>query len=172
MREKVIAKLINQYNCDIGYEIGVSGGHTYSHVLNTCKKLKEWHGVDIWKPSEGYEVRPNGVEWNHEGNYNKVVQISKKHENRAFIHRMTSEEASKEIEDESIDIVFIDADHSYEGVKNDIIYWAPKVKSGGIISGHDYDLPRFPGVKKAVLEFFEEKFIQVEDDAVWWIEKA
>ena len=172
MREQEVGKLIARYNCKIGYEIGVSGGHTYRHILDTCKKLKEWHGVDIWEPSEGYEVRPNGVEWDHEGNYKKVVKIAEQYKDKAFIHRMTSEEASKEVEDESIDIVFIDADHSYEGVKNDIIYWAPKVKSGGVICGHDYGLDRFPGVKKAVLEFFDEELIQVESDNVWWIEKA
>ncbi len=172
MREREVQKLIEKYNCKIGYEIGVSGGHTYSHILSSCKDLKEWHGVDIWKPSEGYEVRPNGVKWDHEANYNKVVAFAEKYKNKAFLHRLTSEEASSEIEDESIDIVFIDADHSYEGVRDDIMYWAPKVKSGGIVCGHDYDVPRFPGVRKAVLEFFEEKYVQVVSDNVWWIEKA
>ena len=172
MREREVQKLIEKYNCKIGYEIGVSGGHTYSHILSSCKDLKEWHGVDIWKPSEGYEVRPNGVKWDHETNYNKVVAFAENYKNKAFLHRLTSEEASNEIEDESIDIVFIDADHSYEGVRDDIMYWAPKVKSGGIVCGHDYDVPRFPGVRKAVLEFFEEKYVQVVSDNVWWIEKA
>lgn len=41
-------------------------------------------------------------------------------------------------EDKSLDLVYIDGDHTYEGVKKDIVNWLPKVKIGGYISGHDY----------------------------------
>lgn len=47
------------------------------------------------------------------------------------------------------DLIFIDADHSYEGCRADILAYRPLVKPGGILSGHDYDLP---GVKQAVDE--------------------
>jgi hypothetical protein len=63
--------------------------------------------------------------------------------------------------DGSVDLVFIDADHSYEGVKADIEAWLPKVKVGGWIGGHDYKSPRFPGVERAV----HERFDQVEHGA-------
>ena len=53
----------------------------------------------------------------------------------------TSEEASKQFEDNSLDVVFIDADHRYEYVKQDIELWYPKVKPGGLICGHDLDIP-------------------------------
>ena len=49
--------------------------------------------------------------------------------------------------------VFVDADHSYEGVKADIAAWLPLMAKGGILAGHDYD-PQFPGVIKAVDEAF------------------
>jgi hypothetical protein len=59
--------------------------------------------------------------------------------------------------DDSLDFVFIDADHSYEAVSRDIDAWKPKVKRGGILAGHDYipwTNPTF-GVIKAVNERFE-----------------
>lgn len=56
-------------------------------------------------------------------------------------------------EKESIDFLFIDGDHRYEGIKKDLQLWFPKIKKGGIISGHDYDEPSC-GVRKAVDEFF------------------
>ena len=59
----------------------------------------------------------------------------------------------KNFEDDSIDFLFIDGDHRYEGVKRDLQLWFPKIKNGGIISGHDYDEPSC-GVRKAVDEYF------------------
>lgn len=50
------------------------------------------------------------------------------------------------------DLIFIDADHSYEATTADIEAWRPHLKSNGILAGHDYDVNGFEGVKKAVLE--------------------
>jgi hypothetical protein len=52
--------------------------------------------------------------------------------------RMKSVDAANMYEDNSIDVVFIDACHTYECVKEDIAAWLPKVKIGGILAGHDY----------------------------------
>ncbi|MGH7127134.1 MAG: class I SAM-dependent methyltransferase, partial [Planctomycetaceae bacterium] len=52
------------------------------------------------------------------------------------------------------DIIFIDADHSYESTKADILAWLPHVKPGGVMLGHDYRTQQFPGVTQAVDEIF------------------
>jgi len=75
---------------------------------------------------------------------------------RAKILRKDSLAAAREIADGALDFVFIDADHSYEGCSSDIAAWFPKVKPGGLISGHDYannDYKFGPMVKRAVDEF-------------------
>jgi len=64
-------------------------------------------------------------------------------------------------QDHSLDFVFIDANHYYEGVKNDLDAWLPKVKDSGIIAGHDYNPVSWPGVIKAVHEVFDTSRIQV-----------
>ena len=51
--------------------------------------------------------------------------------------KMLSEEAVSHFEDKSLDMVFIDGDHSYQSTYNDISIWYPKVKDGGIMCGHD-----------------------------------
>lgn len=61
----------------------------------------------------------------------------------------------KEFSDNSIDFAFIDANHTYEFVSRDIAAILPKMKKGGVLAGHDYNL-HHPGVMQAVNEAFVE----------------
>jgi predicted O-methyltransferase YrrM len=70
--------------------------------------------------------------------------------------RGVSKEVSQQFEDESLDVVFIDATHTYPAVKQDIQLWLPKVKKGGILAGHDFE-PAHPGVVKAVDELLPDR---------------
>ena len=79
---------------------------------------------------------------------------------------MTSLEASKLYEDESLDVVFLDASHKYEDIKDDMIAWYPKVKKEGIIGGHDYTW--CDDVRIAVNEFFKNKTIY-ESEGCWFV---
>lgn len=92
---------------------------------------------------------------------------------------MSSSDATKFIPDGYADIVYIDASHDYKSVKEDIDQWLPKVRNGGIISGHDYesneyddqciDLDVFDhkhhGVIKAVNESFDNFNVS---ERIWW----
>lgn len=75
------------------------------------------------------------------------------------VRAKTSAEAAAEKVDGSQDVVFIDGDHTYEGVVADIKAWAPKVKKNGVLAGHDFDRPE---VRRAVLQFFAESDVRVE----------
>lgn len=82
----------------------------------------------------------------------KLVQhvIGKCHE------YMNSWDVANKYDNESLDFVFLDGDHSYEGLKKDIMAWLPKVKKdGGIIAGHDFSYNQYPGIIQAVQEQFE-----------------
>ena len=65
-----------------------------------------------------------------------------------------SAESATRYEDGTLDAVFLDAGHDYEGVSRDIDAWRPKVRPGGILAGHDF-CPKYPGVARAVTERFE-----------------
>jgi len=67
-------------------------------------------------------------------------------------------EASKLFSDNEIDFVFVDANHSYEAVIEDLKHWYPKLKPGGIIAGHDFWAD---SVRSAVLTFFKDKNLNV-----------
>jgi hypothetical protein len=63
--------------------------------------------------------------------------------------------------DEYLDWIYIDAEHSYFNVKNDLYNSFSKVKKGGIISGHDYNNDMFPGVVRAVTELCNDKQLSI-----------
>lgn len=90
---------------------------------------------------------------------------------RWVVHPVPSVAAAQRFTDASVDLVWIDADHSYEAVRDDIAAWRPKVRAGGIIGGDD--IP-FPGVAQAVREAFGTAAI-IEDGQregkpwPWWM---
>lgn len=73
--------------------------------------------------------------------------------------------AATQVLDGSLDFVFIDGDHSYEGVKRDVLAWLPKVKPGGWLMGHDYGGKPDGGVKRAVDELGIA--VELDRDHVW-----
>ena len=90
---------------------------------------------------------------------------------RSNLWELTSEAAAKLLPPESLDLVFIDALHTYEAAHQDILSWAPKVMQGGIVAGHDYS-HHFPGVIRAVNEFVASlgtTVLHLGVDHVWWV---
>jgi hypothetical protein len=79
------------------------------------------------------------------------------------IHNMSSAEAVDKFEDKSVDMVWIDADHSHEGCSADIDMWLPKVRKGGLICGHDYGV--CSGVTTSVNDRFDNVGIV---DTLWY----
>lgn len=88
-----------------------------------------------------------------------------------FPIRLTSVEASQLFEPASVNMVFIDAAHDYENCSSDIKSWLPKIKSGGIIAGHDYGKNggvTWAGVNKAVDELVPGITLPRDGSSVWW----
>ncbi len=87
---------------------------------------------------------------------------------RAHIMAMSSADAAAKVPSGSLDLVFLDADHSYPGVREDLALWVPKVKPGGWIGGHDYQNREpgydFSGVDRAVEEWAAETGRTIETD--------
>jgi hypothetical protein len=96
-------------------------------------------------------------------------------EDRRRIIKSDTVAASAMVDDASLDFVFVDADHSYEGCRRDIDAWVGKLRPGGLLCGHDYDRTDLPnarwGVKQAVTEFAEARGLTVElgEDHTWFI---
>ena len=142
-----------------GAEIGVSCG-AFSKILFDNSKLSKLNLIDPWinQDDEIYNDETNVGQKQMDERYQLVTKLFKDEGDRCRTLRMTSEEAVNEIEDDSLDFVYIDANHSYEASSQDINLWWPKVKKGGVFSGHDYTNggPYNFGVKRAVDEFISE----------------
>jgi len=127
-----------------GAEIGVHRGHNAKSILKELN-IDKLYLVDAWLNYEG-------IEWNRLNiveNYEFVLKLFKNNK-RVEIIKDLSKNAIEFVNDNSLDFVYIDANHQYKYVRQDITLWSKKVKEGGIIAGHD--IYNFSGILKAVME--------------------
>jgi len=116
-----------------GVEIGVEQGQ-YSRVLCKSNSGLKLYSVDPWKVYDGF-MDPRTQEQLDTLYLDAVKRLSPY---TAKIMRMTSVEAARKFTDNSLDFVYIDGNHTLPFVIQDLVAWYPKIKPGGIISGHDY----------------------------------
>ena len=102
--------------------------------------LEKWQGtlymVDAWYELEDYNDMSN-IGLNQDA-YLEAMRSINEFRDRAYMLRCLSKQAVDLFPDESLDFVYIDANHEYSYVVEDIKLWYPKVKKGGIVAGHDY----------------------------------
>lgn len=150
----------NSHFIEVGCWLGRSTCYMGVEIANSNYNIK-FDGVDTWEGSiehQGLEEIKNGTLYDE---FLKNIEPIKHIVNPI---RMTSIEASKIYEDNSLDFVFIDASHEYKDVLDDITHWLPKVKSGGCIAGHDYE---YYEVNNAVNEFFKHKNFVILGNNCW-----
>jgi predicted O-methyltransferase YrrM len=81
-----------------------------------------------------------------------------------------SADAARHFDDASLDVVFVDGDHTAEGVRADITAWLPKLKPGGVLCGHDYLHPTYPGVQELVDQLLPDRSL-VPDSTIWAVRR-
>ena len=116
-----------------GAEVGVEQG-VFAEIICKAPDVKKLYCVDAWKSYRPYRdhVRQSKLDMFYDITKERLLGY-----NVEYIRKF-SVDAAKDFEDGSLDFVYIDANHSYDFVKQDIAAWAPKVRSGGVIAGHDY----------------------------------
>jgi hypothetical protein len=134
-------------------EIGVFQG-CFSKLLRSFFPQAHLHLVDPWKIYPAYRkdtAGPITLKQYEMTKAYKIVQETFGSDPLTSIHPMTSLKAAKLISDD-LDLVYIDGNHDYSFVKQDIETWLPKVRPGGYLCGDDYVYGKFPGVIQAVEE--------------------
>lgn len=172
-RFKGFLTLLNELGFKVGAEIGVSKGRYARAMCQGIPGLK-LYCVDPW------EAYPDYVEQHDEAGQkllNELLEVTK--ERLApydyEIIRKYSMDAVKDFKDESLDFVFIDGNHSFEYVVDDIAAWSKKVRKGGIVAGHDY-WNSIDRVKERKVLYIENttpqeamKLCQVKDAVDGWV---
>lgn len=123
-----------------GCEVGVEKGKNAQDMFECIPNLK-LYAVDPYKQHPRYGDKATAYLRHWDDRYLRGVkrQAQKRLQGKnAVIIEKFSEDAACDIADNSLDFVYIDGDHSYDFVMQDIILWGRKVCKGGIISGHDY----------------------------------
>ena len=165
MREQFLADLARREKMTRFAELGVWKGRTFFHLLETCPRLTVI-GVDAWKYRPGYDATPGGetyAQWNMDGLRKHVTEGAAKYGARAIVLNMETWEAAEHVADGSLDCVFIDADHTSEGVRRDIEMWRPKIRAGGFLTGHDCDWQTVRAVIDEIVPGWRSA-----TDNVWW----
>ncbi len=85
--------------------------------------------------------------------------------------KCSSDVARHCLNDESVDLLFIDGDHSYSQVKKDLLNHGPKLKKNGVLLGHDYTTSYVPGVKKAADELLGKKLVVLKNSSIFGVRK-
>lgn len=139
-------------------ELGSYSGKSAAYCV--VELLKRSHGfnftcIDLWE---------NGMLESFEKNTLPIQEYINYSKNFSHV-------AAKKFKKGTVDVCYVDADHSYEAVTKDLEAWWPKLKSGADFIGDDYT-KGFPGVQKAVHDFFMPRGIRVKKmGRCWYVEK-
>lgn len=153
---QALAQQFAAWGFSTGAEIGVGDG-CYARVLLAANPILHLYAVDPWDAAGGNR--------RGEASYQRALALLEPMRDRLTVVRETSVDGAAAVPND-LDFVFIDAAHDYESVKTDLETWTPKVRSGGIVSGHDYytvkNGPMPSGVVRAVDEFVAARGVELQ----------
>lgn len=148
----------------VGAEIGVDRGFNALEVLTKMSNLTNYCLVDPYKPY----IDPDGSVPQESVDFSKNAAKEKlaKFQDRITWIEDYSVNAATKIDDQSLDFVYIDGNHTPEFVTQDIECWLPKIKTSGVLGGHDW---KREDVRQAVLDYADthaKGLITADND--WW----
>ncbi len=164
---RVWEPFMRKYNCQRITEIGVLEGQNFKRMIehNPEKAV----AVDAWI-NDGVVSRDDlGYPQERLNQMHNKFKMEMAEKPFVQIYREYSVYAVSHFPDEYFDLIYIDADHSYEGCLKDIEAWYPKLKKGGFFIGDDYNDYTAPvtkvvfGVVRAVTEFCKKNNLAVYD---------
>jgi len=141
---------MEKYQCYDVCEVGVRNGTNFEKMIEHGPALAV--AVDSWIDDGNVGNNDRGYEQDELDKQYETFKEKMKDKPNVEIIREYSHKASRGFTNNFFDLVYIDANHTFEGCYQDLVDWYPKVKKGGIISGHDYE-PREAKTRKGRIRF-------------------
>lgn len=138
-------------------EVGTAEGLFSRDLL--IEGIEKLFSVDNWATIEGQLGDAGSAQNWHYSNYRNAAKLLTPFGDKSIMLQGLSNEMAKYIEDNTLGLVYIDCDHSYEGVKSDIENYYPKLVNGGIMAFHD--VLTYESVAMAVFEFIKANKLEI-----------
>jgi cephalosporin hydroxylase len=153
---------------EVGVGFGRSVAYAVQKIVASGKRIQilavdSWQVTDWLEPDLTERIRKHGSFFR--AFLAEISSLPKEAFELIHTSNSLSVDAAAAYAPSSFPFIFLDADHSYESVRDDIAAWRPKVAPGGVIAGHDFR-PAHPGVEQAVREAFGDDF-EVRGSC-WW----
>lgn len=165
----MLAKFDNAVFVEIGAWKGMSIAYMAESIKNLHKDIL-FFAIDTFEGSKGDKYIEEDPDLQNGTLFEKYLNNIEPLKEFVTTIKGDSHVVHSQFPDESIDFLYIDGDHAYESIKKDILLWYPKIKNGGIISGHDFDNVH-TGVEQAVRESFPVVQTWGSNNFVWYYQK-
>lgn len=129
---------LSELGIEFACEVGVQEGVYSKDILSRIPSLKKLYLVDLWKSQDNYVDIANVADDTQNKYLNSTKQNVSDWSEKVKILKGLSTDMCHKIQDANLDWVYIDARHDYCGCMQDIESYWPKLKPGGVMSGHDY----------------------------------
>ena len=153
MSRRELAAFFAERDFTVGAEVGVWKGLNAETLCASNPALTRLYCVDPWAPQSDYREKKNDAAMMQQS-FTEATERLAPYTACVFL-RMPSVKAAALVADGSLDFVYIDGNHRYEAVTADIEAWAPKVRPGGVVAGHDFltKTKRHIDVERAVRDY-------------------
>jgi len=133
-----LGSLLDKEGLTTGAELGVQAGLFSKTTLEQWPSCASYLLVDIWAHQDNYDDHANVADTSQEQRYQATLSNTNPWQEKIHVCRNYTTNCVKQVADNSLDYVYVDARHDYKGVSLDLNDWWPKVRPGGILAGHDF----------------------------------
>lgn len=119
-------------------EVGVFRGQFAQKMLQRCPGLKRYYLIDPWRHLDDWNKPANRDDDTFERYYDEAMRRTQAHARKRVVLRGKTTEVVDRIRDKSLDLAYIDGDHTLRGITIDLIRMWPKIRPGGFLGGDDF----------------------------------
>ena len=137
-REDIWLQIVEHARAKVFLELGVFRGAFAEQMLRNCPSIAKYYMIDPWRHLDDWNKPANVDQSTFEEIYAEATRRTAFAHGRRTILRGKTTEMIEHIPDATLDVAYIDGDHTLRGIAIDLMRTYPKVRPGGILGGDDY----------------------------------